>query len=198
MALSKTTKIQAINTMLSTVGEPPINSLAAQRADALIAQNILDEVCREVLTYGWHFNTDENVSLVPDSNTGFIYVPDSVVRVDMPRNEYEYDIVIRGNRLYNKKTNSYVFSGSISVIQVYLMDFEDMPESAKRYVTIRAARIFQDRMVGSEKHHAFTLRDEVAALATMTEYENEIGDYTIFDSPDVYRTFLRQGSYRVY
>jgi hypothetical protein len=53
-------------------------------------------------------------------------------------------------------------------------------------------------MVGSEKHHAFTLRDEIAALATMNEFENDVGDYTIFDSPDVYRTFLRQGSYRVY
>jgi len=198
MPLSKTTKIQAINTMLSTVGEPPINSLAAQRADALIAQNILDEVCREVLTYGWQFNTDEGIYLTPDSNTGFIYVPDTVVRVDMDRNELEYDIVVRGNRLYNRKNNSYVFSGQIKVVQIYLMDFDEMPETAKRYVTIRAARIFQDRMVGSEKHHAFTLRDEVAALATMNEYENEVGDYTIFDSPDVMRTFIRQGSYRVY
>ena len=198
MPLSKTTKIQAINTMLSTVGEPPINSLAAQRADALIAQNILDEVCREVLTYGWQFNTDEGIYLTPDSNTGFIYVPDTVVRVDMDRNELEYDIVVRGNRLYNRKNNSYVFSGQIKVVQIYLMDFDEMPETAKRYVTIRAARIFQDRMVGSEKHHAFTLRDEVAALATMNEYENEVGDYTIFDSPYVMRTFIRQGSYRVY
>ena len=198
MPLSKTTKIQAINTMLSTVGEPPINSLAVQRADALIAQNILDEVCREVQSYGWQFNTDEGVELVPDSNTGFIYVPDTVVRVDMDRNELAYDIVIRGNRLYNRKNNSYVFSGSIKAVQVYLLDFDEMPEVAKRYVTIRAARIFQDRMVGSEKHHAFTLRDEVASLALMTEYENEVGDYTIFDSPDVMRTFIRQGSYRVY
>jgi hypothetical protein len=31
----------------------------------------------------------------------------------------------------------------------------------------------------------------------MTEYENEVGDYTIFDHPDVYRTFIRRGSYRV-
>lgn len=197
MPLSKTTKIQAINTMLSTVGEPPINSLAAQRADALIAQNILDEVSREVLTYGWQFNTDEGIYLTPDSNTGFIYVPDTVVRVDMDRNELEYDIVVRGNRLYNRKNNSYVFSGQIKVVQIYLMDFDEMPEVAKRYCTIRAARVFQDRMVGSEKIHGFTLQDEIQALARMTEYENETGDFTIFDSPDVSRTFIREGSYRV-
>ena len=183
--------------MLSAVGEPPVNSLSAQRADSLIAQNILDEVSREVLTYGWHFNTDENLTLTPDSNTGFIYLSDKIVRVDMDPMEYEYDVVVRGNRLYNRKTNSYVFPGPIKVIQVYLMDFDEMPETAKRYITVRAARIFQDRMVGSEKHHGFTLRDEVAALAMMNEYENEIGDFTIFDNSDVWRTFIRRGSYRV-
>jgi hypothetical protein len=197
MALTKTTKLQAINTMLSTVGEPPINSLSAQRADSLIAQNILDEVSREVLTYGWQFNTDEDVELAPESTTGFIYISDKIVRVDMDRSYSEYDIVVRGNRLYNRKTNSYAFSESIKVIQIYLMEFEEMPETAKRYITIRASRIFQDRMVGSEKHNAFTVRDEVAALAAMSEYENEVGDYTIFDNSDVWRTFIREGSYRV-
>jgi hypothetical protein len=197
MALTKTTKLQAINTMLSTVGEPPINSLNAQRADSLIAQNILDEVSREVLTYGWQFNTDEDVELAPESTTGFIYISDKIVRVDMDRSYSEYDIVVRGNRLYNRKTNSYAFSESIKVIQIYLMEFEEMPETAKRYITIRASRIFQDRMVGSEKHNAFTVRDEVAALAAMSEYENEVGDYTIFDNSDVWRTFIREGSYRV-
>jgi hypothetical protein len=197
MALTKTTKLQAINTMLSTVGEPPVNSLSAQRADSLIAQNILDEISREVLTYGWQFNTDEDVVMTPDTGTGFIYISDKTVRVDMDRSYSNYDIVVRGNRLYNRKTNSYVFTESIKVIQIYLMEFEEMPETAKRYITIRAARVFQDRMVGSEKNNAFTLRDEVAALAAMTEYENEVGDYTIFDSPDVWRTFIREGSYRV-
>lgn len=197
MALTKTTKLQAINTMLSTVGEPPVNSLSAQRADSLIAQNILDEISREVLTYGWHFNTDEDVVMTPDSGTGFIYISDKVVRVDMSREELNYDIVVRGNRLYNRKTNSYVFSEPIKVIQIYLMEFEEMPETAKRYIAIRSARIFQDRMVGSQKNNAFTLRDEVAALAAMSEFENETGDFTIFDHPSVWRTFIREGSYRV-
>jgi len=197
MALTKTTRLQAINTMLSTVGEPPINSLSAQRADSLIAQNILDEISREVLTYGWQFNTDENVEMSPEETTGFIYISDKVVRVDMEPIYSNYDIVVRGNKLYNRKVNSDVFYETIKVIQVYLMEFDEMPEVAKRYITIRAARVFQDRMVGSEKSHTFTVGDEMTALAALTEYENEVGDYTIFDSPDVARTFIRDGSYRI-
>jgi hypothetical protein len=198
MALTKTTKLQAINTMLSTVGEPPVNSLTAQRADSLIAQNILDEVAREVLSYGWQFNTDENVVMTPESSSGYIYVSDSIVRVDIdPRLMSSYDIIIRGNRLYNRATNSFVFAESLTVIQVHLFDFDELPEVAKRYITIRAARIFQDRMVGSTTLHGFNAQDEVMALAKMTEYENEVGDYTIFDSPDILRTFIREGTYRI-
>ncbi len=198
MALTKTTKLQAINTMLSVVGEPPVNSLTAQRADSFIAQNILDEVSREVLTYGWQFNTEDNVTLSPDSSTGFIYISDSVVRVDMdPRNDDIYDIVVRGNRIYNRKTNSFVFTEELIAQRVILMDFEELPEVAKRYITIRAARIFQDRVVGAQTLHAFTATDELVALTKMQEYENEVGDYSIFQSDDMIRPFLRKGSYRV-
>jgi hypothetical protein len=197
MALTKTTKLQAINTMLSVVGEPPVNSLSAQRADSLIAQNLLDEITREVLTYGWQFNTEDNVTLAPDAISGFIYIGDSVVRVDMDPRFYNYDIAIRGNRLYNRKTNSYQFSEAIAVQQVILMDFDDMPEVAKRYVAVRAARVFQDRMVGATTLHGFTATDEVVALTKLQEYENEVGDYTIFQSDDMLRPFLRKGSYRV-
>ena len=197
MALTKTTKLQAINTMLSVVGEPPVNSLSAQRADSLIAQNILDEVTREVLSYGWQFNTENDVLMTPETSTGYIYIGDSIVRVDMDPMYLNYDIVIRGNRLFNRKTNTYVFSEGIEVIQIILMDFDDLPEVARPYISIRAARIYQDRVVGSERLHGFNAQDEIAALVKMSEYENEVGDYTIFDSPDVARTFIRQGSYRV-
>lgn len=198
MALTKTTKLQAINTMLSIIGEPPINSLTATRADSLIAQNILDEVAREVQSYGWQFNTEDKVEMTPETSSGYIYIGDSVVRVDMDPAYSNYDIVIRGNRLFNKVNNSYSFGETIKVTRVVLMDFDELPEVAKRYIFIRAARIFQDRVVGSEKLHMFTQADEIGALAQMTEHEADSGDYTIFQSPDVARTFIRQGSYRVF
>jgi len=200
MALTKTNKLQAINTMLSAIGEPPVNSLAAQRADSLIAQTILDETTRDILSYGWQFNTDENVVMTPETTTGFIYISDSIVRVDIASTDdtVALEVVIRGNRLYNRLTSSYAFTEALTTTQVTLLDFDEMPEIAKRYVTIRSARIFQDRVVGSSTLHGFEMQDEVAALARLTEYENEVGDYSIFQSESVIRPFLRQGSYRIY
>lgn len=197
MALTKTTKLQAINTMLSAIGEPPINAITATRVDSVVALSILEETAREVLSYGWHFNTEENIEMVPDTSDGSIYISDSIVRVDVSADNYNYDIVIRGNRLYNRKTNTFVFLEPLKVIQVRLMDFDDMPEVAKRYITVRSARVFQDRMVGSEKIHGFTMQDEVQALARMNEHDVESADYTIFQSPDIARTFMRHGSYRI-
>lgn len=200
MALTKTNKLQAINTMLSAIGEPPVNSLAAQRADSLIAQTILDETTRDILSYGWQFNTDENVVMTPETTTGFIYISDSIVRVDIASTDdtVALEVVIRGNRLYNRLTSSYAFTEALTTTQVTLLDFDEVPEIAKRYITIRSARIFQDRVVGSSTLHAFEMQDEVSALARLTEYENEVGDYSIFQSESVIRPFLRQGSYRIY
>lgn len=200
MALTKTNKLQAINTMLSAIGEPPVNSLAAQRADSLIAQTILDETTRDILSYGWQFNTDENVVMTPETTTGFIYISDSIVRVDIASTDdtAALEVVIRGNRLYNRLTSSYAFTEALTTTQVTLLDFDEVPEIAKRYITIRSARIFQDRVVGSSTLHAFEMQDEVSALARLTEYENEVGDYSIFQSESVIRPFLRQGSYRIY
>lgn len=200
MALTKTNKLQAINTMLSAIGEPPVNSLAAQRADSLIALTILDETTRDIQSYGWQFNTDENVVMTPETTTGFLYISDSIVRVDIAYTDdtVALEVVIRGNRLYNRLTSSFVFTEALTTTQVTLLDFDEMPEIAKRYITIRAARIFQDRVVGSSTLHAFEMQDEIAALARLTEYENEVGDYNIFQSESVIRPFLRQGSYRIY
>lgn len=196
--LTKTTKLQAINTMLSAIGEPPINTLSSQRADSSIAEQILDEVSREIQSYGWHFNIEVNVTVAPDSN-GYIDMPENVVRVDTdPDRYYNLDIILKGNRLYDRITNSSVFSGSFVVNRVVMFDFEDLPEPARRYIMIRAARIFSDRMIGSEKHHMFNGQDEMMALAKMREYENDTADHSIFDSYSVASIVNRNASYRTY
>ncbi len=105
MALALTSKLEAINTMLSTVGEAPVNSLSGSlTADVSLAQNILDEVSREVQSSGWHFNTEKEVPLIPNSNNE-IELSSGVARVDLEGRHAssDYDVVVRGNKLYNRK-----------------------------------------------------------------------------------------------
>lgn len=196
--LSKTTRLQAINTMLSAIGEPPINSLSSQRADSNIAEQILDETSRETQSYGWHFNTEHDVAMTPDSE-GYLLVPSNIVRVDCnPQKHPELDITQRGDKLFDRVSNSYKFPSTILVNRIIMLEFEDLPEPARRYIMIRAARIFGDRMIGSEKHHAYTGQDEMAALAKMREFENDTADYSIFDDYSTLSVVNRNASYRTY
>lgn len=192
MALTLTTKLEAINTIIACVGESPVNSLdASLSADAAVALNTLNEVLREVQSRGWHFNT-ELKTLVRNSE-GSIPLASNVVRIDTDVSDHpDLDISIRGGFAYNRGKSTDMFDSDIKDAQVVLLlDFEEIPESARRYVMIRAGRIFADRMVGSEKHNAYNMRDEMMAWADMRAYETDTADYTIFDHYDVARTLDR-------
>jgi hypothetical protein len=197
MPLGTTSKLQAINMMLGTVGTAPINSLTGSNsADVAMAQNILDEISVAVQSMRWHFNTETDVEMSPDSTTGFISIPPNALTVDVD-DTVESDVAIRGGRLYDKQTHAYVFAEAVKAKVTYALEWDDLPQAARHYIAIRAARVFQDRFVGSEKHHAFSLRDEMTALATLKDYEGETADHTIFDHPSVSRVIDRRYPYRV-
>lgn len=190
---ASTTKLEAVNTILSTVGSSPVNSLTgAQSGDVRIAISTLDEISREVQAVGWHFNTDEKVPLTPDGTTLEITLAESVVRCDLEEEDMNgLDIVQRGRRLYDKTNRTYQFNGVLYATTVTLLEWDDLPEQAKRYILIRAARVFNDRMVGSVEHHQFTAMDEMQARAALVEYEGDTADYSIFDNWSVGRIVYR-------
>jgi len=190
-----TTKLNALNTILSVVGEPPLNDLtgdASKNADAVLALNILDEISREVQSSGWHFNTVKEVPLVPDSS-GTIQITGDIARVDteLASESRSYDLVLRGSTLYDRKNRTSTFTQTIKTTVVYLLDFENLPEVAKRFVTIRAARVFQDRLIGEPNQHTFNSRDELNAWTALREFEMDTGDHSIFDNYDVFRVVDR-------
>ena len=112
MALASTTKLNAINTILSAVGEAPINSLTGTlTADVRLAEAILDETSREVQSAGWQFNTEKDVPLIP--NTDYeVEIGTNVARVDLEgaNVDADFDIVIRGTKLYNRKKLTFTIS----------------------------------------------------------------------------------------
>ena len=201
---STTTKLEAVNTMLSAIGEMPTTQTVLTNgtsADVSMAEQILDEVNREVQVRGWHFNTDNKVTFTPDGDD-FIIVstdlsPTNIVRVTVSGRDLtiRYDATEENHRLYDKEENSYVFDSPLTeeATVVYLFQFYGIPEPAKRYITIRAARLFQDRMVGSVSHHQFTERDEFQALLDLKEYEGSTANPNIFDSQGTFN-IIKRGS----
>lgn len=194
MPLSGTSKLEAINTMLSIIGETPVNSTSGPVvASVKIADNILTEVLREVQGESWHFNTAKEVTLPLDIN-GKIPLATSVARVEVDRAYYpDKELVKRGDYLYDTRNQTDVFTAEIKHATVtYMLEFDELPEAAKRYVMIRAGRIFNDRMVGDQVRNGFTRLDEAKARIDLREYESKTANYSIFDNYSVARAIDRK------
>ena len=186
--LSPTTELEAVNTMLSTIGESPVNAVEdTGNVDVVIARQILQTVSREVQARGWHFNTEKNYTITPDSE-GYLVLPNTVLKVDTVYPDSSKDVVVRGSRLYDREKHTYVFTDAIKVDMTILLTFDELPEVARNYVTIRASRIFQERVVGSDTLHAFNSQDEARAMVSLMEYEADTADLNILSGNySVYR-----------
>ena len=62
---------------------------------------------------------------------------------------------------------------------VLLLEFDELPQAARHYITIRSARVFQQRVVGSDRLQAFAERDEARARAALERYESKTADHNI-------------------
>ena len=192
---TRTSELEAVNTILSTIGESPLNTLSGSLpVDGTIAKNVLSEVSREVQSQGWHVNTHYKVSLSRDTDNK-IPLATNIVRVEIDPRQYSkvsYDIVQRNNFLYNLAKNEDTFDTNFKdATAVYLLPFDEIPEQAKRYITIRSARIFHDRTLGANTIHKFSQEDEAKSLSILKQAESHTGDYSIFDTPEQAYTIIR-------
>ena len=83
-SLEVTGLTSAINTMLTSIGEQPIQDAdnLGGISDASIAKNILENTSRAVQSRGWIFNTDLDVEYEPNSQTKMIELGNDVLRID--------------------------------------------------------------------------------------------------------------------
>lgn len=186
MPVIASTELDAINTMLTTIGESPVNSISASTADTRIAQLILQEVDRATQIKGWNWNTEKEVTLTPNVSTLEITLANNVVRVSIDKRNYtSIDVVQRGTRLYDKKNKTFQFNSTIDAEVVYLLPFTDLPEQARYYIVVRSARLFQQRMIGDSTGSAFSAEEETTAYMALQDSEDETANHNIFDQYDV-------------
>lgn len=193
MAQELTTELEAVNDMLGTTGESPISTLEVSGfVDAERAKSILNSTSREVQEEGWHFNTDEGFTLTPTVDN-FINLPGNVLQVDTTKEYNHIDVVQRGTRLYNKGDQNYLFTTPIKVDIVWFLPFNELPEAARIYIKVRAARIFQDQTLDAESTHVYTEKDETTARAKLDSAELRNADLNLITgSHSAYRVVNRR------
>ena len=195
--LENMSDLQAVNMMLTSIGEQPIGNLnESGLQDASIAQDILHNTSRQVQSRGWIFNTDLQKILSPDNasaNGGRIKVGDNVLRIDTTskKRSSTSDIIDRGGYLWDREKNTNLFTDDVTVDYVTFLPFNSLPEAARRYIAVKSARIFHDRVVGSGELHSFFQQDEQEAWGDLLEFQSEVGDFNIFDDYDTFRILDR-------
>jgi hypothetical protein len=192
MPLTATSKLEGVNTMLTAIGEIPVSSItSATTNDVSIAISILESTSREVQSRGWFYNTDLNYTLIPNNNNE-IELPANTLRVELEGSSRSKNYVERNRKLYDRYNNTFAITDTVKVTIVFYLEFENIPEVARQYITIRAARIFQDRMLVSSELHKFHEIDELQAYMALKEAEGDIGRHNILTGNyDVYRILDR-------
>jgi hypothetical protein len=190
--MTPTTKLEAINIMLSTIGESPVNSLQSGLVDAELAETILENISKSVQAEGWNFNREQRLEVSP-TVAGEIVVPLNTLRADASLVTNSKDLVQRGSRMYDKQKHTYNIGEAVKLDLIIELDFTELPEVARRYIAIKSARVFQDRVVGSDALHSFTMQDEASAYFQLKDFELDTEDYNIMDNYDVYRVLDRTG-----
>ena len=197
MVTTTTTKIQAVNIMLASIGEAPVSSLDDPTlGDVSIAESILDETSVEIQTKGLHCNTEINYPLTANTD-GEIEVPANVLSIDSSGTSAITDVVQRGTRLYNRTDRSFTtFTGDLIVTMALLLEFNELPQHVKRYITVKAARRFQNRILGSQTLSGFTQNDEQEALLYFEQIEAQTQDYNVLEDNFSTRKIINRGVLR--
>lgn len=184
--ITPTTELEAVNTLLRAINENPVSTLVGDvGADVVNARATLTEISRAVQTEGWLFNTEYNFPLTRDLSDE-IAIPLDALVVDVRAMRFSgVDPVVRGRKLYDRANHTFKFTQNLEARIVFGLPFEDLPQSARHYVTYRAARKFQDNHLGAQDLHAYNERDEMIARALFASEQAEDEDLNYLkDSPD--------------
>lgn len=215
--LAPTTETEAVNAMLSAIGEAPVaDASTATQADVQMAYNLLTWAARELQSVPWRFNFETGVELAPSNTilwsdssgaTTLLNVFKPPVGTTQWRLTKCYqngnlDLVQRPGKLYvedgvsvpilydrskNRDGLDAVQYPLVYIDAIYAFDFEQMPETARRYATVVAGRRLTEQVVGSQSLAGFQERDEAIALSSLRKDQQERQDLNMLDGMDAFR-----------
>jgi hypothetical protein len=178
--MSGQSKLEAVNLMLSNIGESPASTLTGASGDAFVATaiTILDETVRAVLIGDWEFNQDEDYVLTPNGS-GNIVVTTDMLSVDTSSRSASVNVVTRAGKLYDKTNQTFVFSDSLYCDVKWEFTYEELPQYMRQYIAVKAARVFARRILGDTTGEQLTEQDESDARAQAKRNDIKVGDRNI-------------------
>ena len=178
-------KLNMINDSLLAIGEVPflegtIVDTLPIGTDGETAKRIIESTMVETQSRGWYFNTDYNFKLVPDVN-GFITMPPNTLRLDFGKTEGNR-YTLKNGSIYDYQNQTFIIDRPILCDVVWLVDYEDLPPEAYEYISLRSARKFQQKVIGSAETSRFTEIDEQDSYVNLQRRQLQSQDYNIRNS----------------
>ena len=171
--LYASSELDAINLILSSVGESPVNSLAeSQSVDVDNAISTLTGVSRAIQRKGWEFNTRSSVSVLPDKTNNQIRYNPTWISIS---SDDDKTYVKRGDYLYNLTDSTFTFEKAISLNIIEAVDFEDLPDVFKTYIVTKAAIQFQTRYLGDDSVSQELVQEYSEAYSDIMQYSIDTG-----------------------
>jgi hypothetical protein len=174
------TELQAVNILLAAIGEAAVSSLeTATTVEVTQAKNLLSNTNRAIQQKGWHFNTEWDVVMTLDL-TSRVPIASNVLSIMIPNKL----TTLRGREgspfLYDLENNTFTFgSAPNNAVTITLLDFVDTPHTFRQYVTVRAARIFQEEIIGQVSAEQINRIEESEAYADLLDDETDRAGYNV-------------------
>lgn len=175
------TRLTAINRMLRSAGEQPVNSLTEDGInDTSVAEAILNE-CSAELQSEQPYSVTEWLEYEPDTN-GYINLPDGTLRVDA---QYRTDEVTQRGyspcRLYDLENNTFVFTESVMLQLTIGIPFEDLPIAEQLMIVDKASYMYSVLTQGDTAAvHQLLAEQALLSRARFRAANAEQGDYNLF------------------
>ena len=174
------TELEAVNSLLSAIGEAAVSSLeTATTVEVTQAKNLLSNVNRETQQKGWHFNTEWDVILTRDSDNK-IPIGSSILSVYVENQLTTIRGISGVMYIYDLDNNTFTWTKNLTnAVTITLLDFQDTPQAVRQYVTTKAARIFQEEIIGQTSAETVNRLEESEAYADLLDDEAERAGYNV-------------------
>jgi hypothetical protein len=200
------TKLQAVNDMLWTIGERPVQSLESGLGDAERAEAILDRVSRQIQLKGWHCNRLRSYTLSKNASDQFA-LPVNTLKVDTVNPRYgrqtatpslssHINAVMKRSEddtkwlMFDVDNNTELWTDNdpdtLTVDLVLLLEFENLTPALQHYIWTRAAMRFQRGAMTSDVIDKMTKEEVLDAMTQAVQEDTENEDINIIrDNPHV-------------
>lgn len=175
------TELEAVNEVLSSIGDSPVNSLEnLTDIDAINARKILSSENRKFQSRGWSFNQFDTYVLNPDVISKKIMWADDLLYVESLDGSTKY--LKKGYYVYDQTNQTFIFPSAITLEAIIMASFEDMPVQARDYIVAKAALSFATRYLGDRELIQMLSMSERESWSYFQEYEMDNNNYNMLNN----------------